>query len=52
VENTKIVQLLNSFIYHGQNGRHFCMVFEIVGVTLLELIKDIIIKVFLYPSLE
>ena len=43
VENTKIVQLLNSFIYHGQNGRHFCMVFEIVGVTLLELI----IKVFL-----
>ena len=39
VENTKIVQLLNSFIYHGQNGRHFCMVFEIVGVTLLELIK-------------
>ena len=39
VEHTKIVQLLNSFIYHGQNGRHFCMVFEIVGVTLLELIK-------------
>ena len=39
IENTKIVQLLNSFIYHGQNGRHFCMVFEIVGVTLLELIK-------------
>ena len=39
VENTKIVQLLNSFIYHGINGKHFCMVFEIVGVTLLELIK-------------
>ena len=39
VEHTKIVQLLNSFIYHGQNGRNFCMVFEIVGVTLLELIK-------------
>ena len=39
VENSKVVQLLNSFIYHGQNGRHFCMVFEIVGVTLLELIK-------------
>ena len=38
-ENSKVVQLLNSFIYHGQNGRHFCMVFEIVGVTLLELIK-------------
>ena len=39
VEHTNIVQLLNSFIYYGQNGRHFCMVFEIVGVTLLELIK-------------
>ena len=39
VEHTKVVQLLNSFIYYGQNGRHFCMVFEIVGVTLLELIK-------------
>ena len=38
-ENSKVVQLLNSFIHHGQNGRHFCMVFEIVGVTLLELIK-------------
>ena len=34
-----VVQLLNSFIYHGQNSRHFCIVFEIVGVTLLELIK-------------
>ena len=39
VEHTNVVQLLNSFIYHGQNGKHFCMVFEIVGVTLLELIK-------------
>ena len=39
VEHTNVVQLLNSFIYNGQNGRHFCMVFEIVGVTLLELIK-------------
>ena len=38
-ENSKIVQLLNSFIHHGQNGRHFCMVFEIVGVTLLEIMK-------------
>ena len=39
IEHTKIVQLLNSFIYYGQNGKHFCMVFEIVGVTLLDLIK-------------
>ena len=38
-ENSHVVQLLNSFIYHGQNGKHFCMVFEVMGVTLLELIK-------------
>lgn len=38
-DHSQIVQLLNSFIYHGQNGRHFCMVFEIMGVTLLEIIK-------------
>ena len=38
-ENSHVVQLLNSFIYHGQNGKHFCMVFEVMGVTLLEIIK-------------
>lgn len=38
-DHSQIVQLLNSFIYHGQNGKHFCMVFEIMGVTLLEIIK-------------
>ena len=38
-EHTQTVQLLNSFLYAGIHGRHFCMVFEIVGVTLLELIK-------------
>ena len=38
-ENSHVVQLLNSFIYYGQNGKHFCMVFEVMGVTLLELIK-------------
>ena len=37
--HSQIVQLLNSFIHHGQNGKHFCMVFEIMGVTLLEIIK-------------
>ena len=39
VEHTGIVQLLNSFIHNGQNGKHFCMVFEVMGVTLLEIIK-------------
>ena len=38
-ENSHVVQLLNSFIYYGQNGKHFCMVFEVMGVTLLEIIK-------------
>jgi serine/threonine-protein kinase SRPK3 len=37
--HSQVVQLLNSFIHHGPNGRHFCMVFEIMGVTLLEIIK-------------
>lgn len=39
MSHSQIVQLLNSFIHHGPNGRHFCMVFEIMGVTLLEIIK-------------
>lgn len=34
-----MVQLLNAFIYEGPYGNHFCMVFEILGVNLLELIK-------------
>ena len=33
------VQLLNAFIYIGPYGKHFCMVFEILGVNLLEIIK-------------
>ena len=39
VEHTQVVQLLNSFIHNGQNGKHFCMVFEVMGVTLLEILK-------------
>ena len=38
-ENSHIVQLLNSFIYYSQNGKYFCLVFEVMGVTLLEIIK-------------
>jgi len=33
------IQLLNSFIHFGPNGKHFVMVFEISGVNLLEVIK-------------
>lgn len=38
-DHSQLVQLLNSFIHHGPNGKHFCMIFEIMGVTLLEIIK-------------
>ena len=33
------IQLLNSFMHHGPNGKHYVMVFEILGVNLLEIIK-------------
>ena len=33
------VQLLNSFMHQGPNGKHYVMVFEILGVNLLEIIK-------------
>lgn len=33
------VQLLNSFCHNGPNGMHFIMVFQILGVNLLEIIK-------------
>ena len=38
-EQCFVVQLLNSFIHTGPNGKHVCMVFEILGVNLLEIIK-------------
>ena len=33
------VQLLNCLIHHGPHGKHFVMVFEILGINLLEVIK-------------
>ena len=33
------MQLLNCFLHNGPHGRHFVMVFEILGVNLLEVIK-------------
>ena len=38
-EISHCAQLLNSFIHHGPNGKHFVMVFEILGVNFLEIIK-------------
>lgn len=38
-EISHCAQLLNSFIHNGPNGKHFIMVFEILGVNFLEIIK-------------
>lgn len=38
-EHCHNVMLLNSFQYAGPNGNHFVMVFEILGVNLLEIMK-------------
>lgn len=34
-----IVQLLSHFVHKGPHGKHICMVFEVLGVNLLEIIK-------------
>ena len=39
IEHTNSIQLLNSFIHNGKNKKLFCVVFEIMGVNLLEIIK-------------
>lgn len=39
IDDCHVVQLLNAFIYQGPYGKHFSMVFEILGVNLLEIIK-------------
>jgi serine/threonine-protein kinase SRPK3 len=38
-DSCQCIQLLNSFVHFGPNGKHFVMVFEILGVNLLEIIK-------------
>mgnify|MGYP002624700539 CR=1 FL=1 len=39
IEHTNNIQLLNSFIHQGKNKNLFCVVFEIMGVNLLEIVK-------------
>jgi len=34
-----VVNLLNHFVFHGPNGKHVCMVFEVMGKNILSLIK-------------
>ncbi len=38
-DDTHVVHMLNSFLFRGPYGNHFCMVFEILGVNLLEILK-------------
>ena len=35
-----VVQLLNQFDLHGPNGRHVCMVFEVLGKNLLQIVQE------------
>jgi serine/threonine-protein kinase SRPK3 len=39
IDDCHTVQLLNSFVHSSANGDHFVMVFEILGVNLLEIMK-------------
>merc|ERR1719409_453686 len=39
-KEVNIVKLLNNFIHNGPNGRHVCMVFEVMGPNILDLIKQ------------
>ncbi|KAI9297832.1 kinase-like protein [Neoconidiobolus thromboides FSU 785] len=34
-----VVELLDSFVHHGPNGEHICMIFEVLGENLLGLIR-------------
>jgi len=34
------LQMFDSFFHFGQNGKHFCMVFEVLGKNLLSMMKD------------
>jgi len=38
-DDTHVLNLLNCFLYKGPYGNHFCMVYEILGVNLLEVLK-------------
>jgi serine/threonine-protein kinase SRPK3 len=38
-ENSPVVRLLDHFYVRGPNGKHVCMVFEVLGANLLKVIK-------------
>ncbi|KAI6239111.1 BMA-SPK-1, isoform e [Aphelenchoides fujianensis] len=37
---TRVLEMMDSFKVHGVNGEHTCMVFEVLGCTLLKLIME------------
>ena len=39
VASSRVVRLLDHFEHQGPNGRHVCMVFELLGVNLLSVIR-------------
>ena len=39
IASSRIVRLLDHFEHQGPNGRHVCMVFELLGVNLLSVIR-------------
>lgn len=38
-ENSSVVKLLDHFYVRGPNGKHVCMIFEVLGANLLKVIK-------------
>lgn len=60
IPNPRVVLLLDHFDLSGPNGRHVCMVFEVLGENLLEVIKKYhyhgiplnIVKHFAYQILQ
>ena len=38
-DDCHVLNLLNAFIHKGPYGNHFCMVFEILGINLWEILK-------------
>ena len=39
-QKSNVVKLIDSFTHRGPNGRHYVLVFEILGINLLEMIKN------------
>ncbi|KAJ6244203.1 hypothetical protein M0813_21467 [Anaeramoeba flamelloides] len=52
-KNSKVIRILDSFVHLGSNGKHVCMVFELLdGTTLLTLMKKYEYKGIPIPLLK